>query len=212
MSCAHPPPTSRMRVSGPMRWTSIATRRDVDTSSAAATHGVPAEPLNNVKPVPSRSSVEMRRRRVGPIVRHPGSGFPAQFLGVDELHGIGVGGSGLVGHHRSGAVLVTGNHVKRGPFSSAGSVGPLSPKGRNEAPGPVSDCPREATDGVPLDMICVKKSRPRRPVQYRCEFPRQVVRTLDRGVGPAPLSGGIVCAESPTRNIRPQRNWSATCS
>ena len=67
--------------------------------------------------------------------RVPGS--PAQFLGVDKLLGIGVGGSGLVGHYRSGAVLVTGNHVKQGPFFLGGWSGPLSPKGRNEAPGPV---------------------------------------------------------------------------
>ena len=112
------------------------------TSSAAATHWVPAEPVNNVKPVPEQiEGGDARAVALHPCVRHPGSGFPAQFLGVDKLYGIGVGGSGLVGHYRSGAVLVTGNHVKQGAyFSSAGSVGPLSPKGRNEAPGPVSDC------------------------------------------------------------------------
>ena len=88
-------------------------------------HGVPAEPANNVKLVPSRSSGDARAVALHPCVRHAGSGFPAQFLGVNELHGIGVGGSGLVGHDRSGAVLVTGNHVKQGPFFLGGQCRPV---------------------------------------------------------------------------------------
>ena len=98
----------------------------MDTSSAAATHGVPAEPVNNVKPPCERiERGDASAVALHPCVRHPGSGFPAQFLGVDELHGIGVGGSGLFGHHRSGAVFVTGNHVKQGPFFLGGQCRPV---------------------------------------------------------------------------------------
>jgi hypothetical protein len=47
-------------VSGPMPYTLIGTPRDLPTDRTAPPHGAPADPVNNVKPVPSRSRVDMR--------------------------------------------------------------------------------------------------------------------------------------------------------